>query len=125
MIRVDRNLTAKLAHVANITNTLSGGMSQNTVTTEAFDDHYLVTITAPGVSLDSLKVSVDHNKILVHQMMSFEGVKEFPYLINFMMIPSEVDFEKISADYSDNSLHIVLPFNELADGYYRDIEIDH
>ncbi len=125
IMNIDRNLTAKLGHVANITNTISGGMSMNHLDVQANDDHYLVTVKAPGVSVDSFRVSVDDGRLLVHQMLTVEGDIDFPYLINFMEIPFDVNVELISAEYNEHGLEITLPYNEYADGYHRDIEIEH
>ena len=124
-MRIDKNLTAKLGHVANITNTISGGMTINHMGLLKNEDHYLVHVTAPGVSVDSFRVSVDNGRLLVHQLLNLEGEPAFPYLINYIDIPHGVNLEQISAEYNDHGLEIILPFNEYADGYHRDIEIEH
>ncbi len=124
-MKIDRNLTAKLGHVANITNTIGGGMSMNQLGVKAKDDHYLVSLKAPGVSVDSFKVSVNNGKLLVHQMLNLPGLKSIPFLINFMDIPFDVNVEGISAEYTSSGLEIILPFNEFANGYHRDIRIEY
>ncbi len=120
---IDRNLTAKLAHLASITNTISGGMSMHTFHKQKNEDHYLITVKAPGVDPSSLKVTIDTDKLLVHQILQMGSHGEIPYLLNFFMIPQEVNFSKITAEYADDELHIALPFNELADGFYKEINI--
>ena len=41
-----------------------------------------------------------------------------------IVIPAEVNYRNITAEYNKGLISIKLPFNELADGYHQDIDLE-
>lgn len=116
----------KLAHAANVMNTISGGMSvahKNLAQTEA---GYHLTIDMAGADEHSLKVEIQNQSLFIYQVLTQFGAEEnrkVPVVIEWMPIPTEVDFKNIQASFEGRVLKVFLPFNELASGYRKRIDI--
>ncbi len=123
-MKIDSNLTTKLANIANISNTVGGGMVETNTSLIKNEDHYLVSIKVPGISHEELKVEINDDLVLVFLNIEIEGDEPFNYLLKYFKIPFEVDSEQIWADYEDHYLTIVMPFKELTDGYFRTVKIN-
>ncbi len=122
-MRVNKNFTKTLAQTANILNVLNGGMTMANVYFNRKKDHYLYQIEIPSVDPEQFSVEIDLSNLFIYQKMHFDSELEIPYMIRRLNIPAEVNYKQISAEYGDGRLSIILPFNELAGGYHRDIEI--
>ena len=123
-MKIDADLTTKLAYTANLANTINGGMVETTVSFSKNEDHYLVNVTVPGIDREALKIEINNDLVLVFLQLDNNGEEPFNYLLKYFKIPFEVDAEQIWADYEDQHLHIVMPFKELEDGYWRTVEIN-
>ncbi len=122
-MKTDRMITKMLSQTANIMNVLNGGMSKANITFRKEEHHYLFRLEVPGVSADRYNVEINQDNLFIYQLMSFETDIQIPYLVTRFNIPADVDFDKITAEYEQGRLTIVLPFNELANGYRRGVEI--
>ncbi|MBV6645951.1 MAG: Hsp20/alpha crystallin family protein [Cyclobacteriaceae bacterium] len=122
-MKVDNSTTSSLAQSAYVMNILGGGMSMPNLQFEKHKDHYTYTVQLPGVEPDRYNVEIDHHNLFIYHVMDFDDQLEVPYMIKRIIIPAEVDYKNITADYVDGHLRVTLPFNELADGYHKDIEI--
>ncbi len=123
-MKIDSNLTTKLANIANISNTVGGGMVETNTSLTKNEDHYLVSIKVPGISHEELKIEINNDLVLVFLNVEITGDEPFNYLMKYFKIPFDVDSEQIWADYEDQYLHIVMPFKELTDGYFRTVKIN-
>ena len=115
----------KFAIAANVANTLNGGMTKPKVNFSKERDHYHITLRVAGTGEGSFKVEIINQALYVFLFVgqdqpAFEAIK-FP--IEVLPIPSDVDFHNIRAYFESSTLNIVLPFNELANGYRQQIEI--
>jgi HSP20 family molecular chaperone IbpA len=70
-----------------------------------------------------LDIEVANQNLFVFQKMEFETQMVVPYMLKRLSLPADVDYERISAVYENGQLQVYLPFNELADGYHRHIDI--
>jgi HSP20 family molecular chaperone IbpA len=123
-MRIDRNMTRGLAQSAMVMNTLGGGMSLPVSKVKKTEDQYLYSLSIPGVDADFLSIEINNNNLLIFQNMDFGGVV-IPYMIQRVHIPSDVEFDQISAEYDDGRLLVVMPINELAGGgYHRQVDIE-
>ena len=123
-MKIDSNLTTKLANIANISTTVGGGMVETNTSLIKNEDHYLVSIKVPGISHEELKIEINNDLVLVFLNIEITGDEPFNYLMKYFKIPFEVDTEQIRADYEDHYLNIVMPFKELTDGYFRTVKIN-
>lgn len=123
-MKIDRDLTTKLAYTANLANTINGGMVETKVSFNKSEDHYMVNVDVPGIDSEALKIEINNDLILVFLQLENQSEQPFNYLMKYFKIPYEVDAEQIYADYKAQQLHIVMPFKELKDGYWRSVEIN-
>lgn len=123
-MKADKNITKGLAQSAFVMNVLGGGMSMPKSQLKKLDDHYLLKMNIPGVHPEHLSVEVNDQHLFVFQLMDFQQKVEIPYMVQRLLIPSEVEFDQIKAEYEAGELHVILPYNELAGGYRRHIDIE-
>lgn len=122
-MNVDENITKGLAQSAFVMNVLGGGMSMPNSSFKKFDDHYLLQMDIPGVDSEHLSVEINNQHLFIFQLMNFKQEVEIPYMVQRLLIPAEVEFDQIRAEYEGGKLHVILPYNELAGGYRRHVDI--
>ena len=111
-------------------NTLNGGISKPTVQMLRKQKNYLVTVRMPGVDPNKMRVEVHNDRlflfhdILVEKTELYADINQIPFNIGYVLIPFDVNIREIKAVYEDMELQITLPFNELAGGYDKKINID-
>ena len=103
-------LIKTLAESADIINTINGGMSQANIEKFTLTDHYLITISIPGVDNHSLKLELDRDLLLIFQLMRLEDDVEIPYLISTLQLEENIDKRGVHTDFQGKNLNIVLPF---------------
>ncbi len=126
-MRRESNWAVKFATTANLMNTLSGGVILPSIKLFRNEDHYEVRVNAPSIKSDSFIVEVNNNILAISALIDVGSdpylKKGFKYKIKGFEIPFDVDISKIYANYEDANLSVILPFNELANGYHKDVEI--
>jgi HSP20 family molecular chaperone IbpA len=125
VMKIDRNITRNLSRTADIPNTIHGGMSQATITLKVLNGEWLVSVKTPGVELDNLKLEVADNYLYIHQMMGIEnhGDHKAPFVVGMIPLTRQIDVDGITATFQDGYTLIKLPFDEMLNGYEREIEI--
>ena len=123
-MKVDKNLTYSLAQSAYVMNVLNGGMTMPLMSLDKRKDEYVFNIQLPGIDPDAFSVEIDSHNLFVYHQMHFSEDLKVPYMLQRLVIPAEVNYEKIRAEFNEGSLRIVMPLNELANGYHRDVDID-
>jgi HSP20 family molecular chaperone IbpA len=113
------------AQAANVANTLNGGMAKPRVTFSKEEDHYRISLCVAGTGEGSFKVEIINQSLYIFLFVDIEGVlaEALKYPLEILPIPSDVDFHNIGASYEGNTLHVRMPFNELANGYRQGIDI--
>lgn len=115
----------KFAEAANVANTLGGGMAKPKVTFSKEEDHYHITLRVAGTGEGSFDIEIINQSLYIFLSVGQEALAndtmKFP--IEVLPIPADVDFRNISAYFEGRILNVVMPFNELADGYRKEIEI--
>jgi HSP20 family molecular chaperone IbpA len=114
-----------LTHV-DITNTLAGGVVEPQVTLTQFPEYGQVTLHIPSVQEDRFKIEITNNQLTILYFLDIDSMGKklsVPQVAYSKPIPYFIDVNNISASFEDQSLIVKLPFNECADGYYRNIEI--
>lgn len=115
---------------ADLLNTINGGMSMPTTRMKRQEDHYELEVMAPGFSADDLKIEIHNRHLSVFHYMHYIAPEHTmeqdgaPNIIHLTPIPFDVQLDSIRAVYEGRLLRVIMPFNELAEGYYRSVQID-
>lgn len=122
-MKVDKNLTHSLAQSAAVMNVINGGITMPVMSLKRTSDEYIFNIALAGVDPDDFSVEIDSHNLFIYHQMRFDEELEVPYMLQRLVIPANVNYEKIRAEYDEGKLRVVMPFNELANGYHRDVDI--
>lgn len=126
----DFHISKEILRKVDVMNTLNGGISKPTVHMLRQPANYLVTVRMPGVDPNKMRVEVHNDRLfLFHDIMVentelYSNNNQIPFNIGYVLIPFDVNIKEIKAVYEDRALQITLPFNELAGGYDKKINID-
>lgn len=94
------------------------------------EKRYLVKARIPGVDPGKMRVEVQNDKLFLFHDISVDNTflytekDQIPFNIGYVLIPFDVNIKKIKAQYEDSELLISMPFNELAGGYKKNIDIE-
>jgi len=122
-MKIDKNLTNSLAQSAAVMNGINGGITMPVMSLNRTSDEYIFNIHLAGVNPDDFSVEIDSHNLFVYYQMRFDDDMEVPYMLQRLVIPANVNYEKIRAEFDAGKLRVVMPFNELANGYHRDVDI--
>jgi len=123
----DKEWVREVLSTADIVNTINGGMSEPQAKIVKKPDHYLITAHVPGVDPAHMNVEIVDKKVIVQHNVEFVRDGEalsFPRVVAAFPITPNIDFRNITASSEGDTLHVVLPFNELASGYRRHVDIN-
>jgi len=121
-MKVDKQATKRLAETANIVNSLNGGAIYPTFYTTTEKDHYRLEVSVPTVEPQDLKVEVNGSDLLIYQNVHVNAFT-LPNVLGQIKISADVELENIHAEYQEDLLVVILPFNELTGGFQKDIDI--
>jgi len=120
----DKVLIKNLAATAEVVNTINGGMAAPQISVYKGKIEWTINAKVPGVSPENLKLEVKDNELFIFQMIQNGFSKmEIPYMLIMINLSNRVEYDAITAEYEDGELFIVLPIDELSDGFFREIEI--
>lgn len=120
----DRLLIKNLAHTAELINAINGGMAQPKVQLEKSSQAWMLRMKVPGVSIENITIEVKDGFLFVFQNLSNDhSDMELPYMIEMLNLTSKIDMDSIYAEYVSGEILIHLPFDEMASGFEREIEI--
>lgn len=118
-----KDVTKELADAAGYINLVAGGTSMPNVSWNKTKKGYLLTVSVPGVAPDHFSIDIIDRTLLVFQR--FENYEmPIPNLIHKVDIPFDVEVTGITASRTARKLKIALPFNEMAGGYQRHVDIE-
>ena len=121
-------LISELARMAAVNDVIGGGISAPLVQFMKMKGYYKADIRISGVTAESFRIELENRSIRVFYLLtSGEGINKMKIPVNIYSgpLPFDVDVTKVSANYKDDHLQIILPYNKLAGGYYRDVKITH
>lgn len=121
-MRVDKNVSKRLAETANIINTINGGSIFPTFSTKTEKDHYRLEVSAPTIEPDDLKVEVSGTDLMIYQNVHVNAYM-LPNVLGIIKISADVEVENISAEFEDDLLVVILPFSEMSGGFQKEIDI--
>ncbi|NQZ76581.1 MAG: Hsp20/alpha crystallin family protein [Ekhidna sp.] len=121
-MRVDKEISKRLAETANIVNTINGGTVYPTFHTTTEKDHYRLEVSAPTIQPEDLKVEVNGSELLVYQKIHVNAYT-LPNVLGLIKIAADVELEGISAEFEDDVLVVIMPFSEMTGGFQKEIDI--
>lgn len=121
-MKVDKGITKSLAETANIVNSINGGTVLPTFNKTKEEDHYRLEVSIPSVTAEDIKVEVNGDDLMVYQNIHVNAYT-LPNVIGVVKLSLDVEREGIYAEFEDDLLIVILPFNEKSGGYQRDIKI--
>jgi HSP20 family molecular chaperone IbpA len=120
------NLPQELITGIDVVNTLNGGTSEPWVAREKFPSYLQITVKIPGIGAENIKIEINNNELVIYYFISIRSQNKdlkYPKVVYKKAIPYYVDINNIAATEEDNAMIVHLPFNELANGYHRDISL--
>jgi HSP20 family molecular chaperone IbpA len=120
----DKVLIKNLATTAEIVNTINGGMASPVISVFKGKIEWTINARVPGVSPENLKLEIKDNELFIFQILEngFDGM-EIPYMLTMIHLSNRVELDAITAEYENGELFILLPLDEMSDGFFREIEI--
>ncbi len=121
-----RMISDELLYSIDVLNTLNGGMSEPIVDLQQHENYREIKCAVPGLQEVALQVEIHNNFLSIYYLLSIKSdgkEVQIPRVVYYKPIPYFIDVTKISATVEDRFLHVVLPFNELANGYHKKISI--
>lgn len=111
----------------DIANTLHGGISEPNLSISQHTNYRQIALRVPGIPEDNMHVKINNNQLVIyyeHKMELRGALVSVPYIVYNKPIPYFIDAKRVSAQYQDGILIVQLPYNELANGYHRDVPIE-
>ncbi|MEO9482804.1 MAG: Hsp20/alpha crystallin family protein [Ekhidna sp.] len=121
-MRVDKEISKRLAETVNVVNNINGGSIFPTFIKTTEKDHYRLEVSVPSVAPDDIKVEVNGSDLLIYQNVHVNSYT-LPNVLGMIKISADVELESISAEFDDELLVVILPFSELSGGFRKEIDI--
>ena len=109
----------------DIMNVLNGGRSEQQVKLNQLEDHREIRVKIPGIDAERIQVEVNNDRVSIFYMMDIESTGKtmrLPYSVYNKQQPYYIDLSRVNAAVDGKHLVVKLPFNELANGYYRKVK---
>ncbi len=129
-MKITDSLVKNMVVTADLLNTINGGMSLPSTSMRKLEDYYELDVLAPGLSVDQLKIEIHNQHLSVFHYLNYKSPNHemeeegAPNIIHLQPIPFDVALDEIKAVYEARHLKVIMPFNELSEGYHRSVEID-
>lgn len=110
----------------DVLNTINGGVSEPQMNLVHYEDSREIRIKVPGIDLSDIKVEVHNNNLAIFyfiQIACVDRMIPFPKFVYNRNVPYYVDISRISARIEEEEIVVLLPFNQLANGFHREIRI--
>ena len=126
-MRSKRILSNEIIQSIDIANTFQGGVTEPQLKLSQHPEFRQIQLRIPGVSEKDMHVKINNNQLIVYferRIVSLGSNISIPYIVYNKQIPYFIDEKNIHAQYHDGELIVQLPFNELTNGYQREVPID-
>jgi len=126
-MNMKKNKFLDLLTSVDVLNTLNGGISEAQIAYHQEENGREIRVYIPGVDMKTVQVEVHNNTLSVFYfipVVSDGKPIQMPQLIYNKVVPYFIEIGKISSHSEDRELVVTLPFNKLANGYHRKIQLD-
>jgi hypothetical protein len=117
-------ITDDLLTSIDVINTMNGGVIEPQVKLSEHPEYRQVELRAASIPQDLVKAEVHNNNLTIYYntpVLSNEKVIRMPRVVYNKQIPYFIDSKRIEALFEGDNFIVRLPFNELANGYHRDL----
>jgi HSP20 family molecular chaperone IbpA len=111
----------------DVINTLSGGISQPVISFSKGDTGRQIRVSIPGVIREAMQVEIHNNRLSIYYNIPVQVDGTFiqvPNIVYNKPIPYFIEMPGIKASYEKKELVVKLPYNELANGYDKTIDVE-
>lgn len=111
----------------DVLNTVNGGVSEPQLNLGHFEEYRQIRLKVPGINQEDVHIEIHNNTLSVYyfiNIVSNEKLIQLPRFVYNKSIPYFINISKISALVDDEALVINLPFNDLANGFHKEIKIN-
>ena len=125
-MKTSLNIPKELITHIDVMNTLNGGVTEPALRIHHFVSYREITLRVPGIPQEHIKMEINNNKLTVYYftiLKSQDMEFPFPKVVYDKVIPYFVDIHNITVREENSSMIIHLPYNELANGYKRDLSV--
>lgn len=122
-----KNSFSDMITSVDVLNTLHGGVSEPNVEFRQHDDRNEIHVYVPGINKENILIEIDKNVLTIFYSISIRSgslIIPMPRIVYSKNIPYFINITKISAQTEGDGLVVTMPFNRLANGYYRNIKLD-
>ena len=126
-MRTRKEIPTEILQSINALNTIHGGISEPWINIQQLKDHRQINAKVPGVDVHDIQIEVVNNVLNIFHFFPIKTngqIMQTPRIFYSKQIPYFIDQENIEATVEDNQLKVFLPFNNLAQGYKRKIELN-
>ena len=116
-----------IATTVDLLNTLNGGVTQPYLSYRERPDGREVRIRVPGVSKEMLQVEIHDNLLDVFYHLPMDAAGKKVLLSKEVIkqtLPYFIEITGIHATFEEDELVVNLPYNALANGYNRKVQIE-
>ena len=123
-----KHMTSKiLAQMAGLLSAMNGGIIDTLKKLEKFDSYLKLRIHLPGIKASSIKAEVRDNFLTVQYLLEMSSDKmrtKITNIVHNQELPHFIDVRRLSAHFANGKLDITMPFNEFAEGYNAELDIN-
>jgi hypothetical protein len=115
-----------MTHV-DVMNTLNGGSSEPVVRRQQFASHREIKLRVPGVNRENIKLEINNNKLTAYYFTLLKSQDleiPVPKVLYDKAIPYFVDIKRITLTEQEGWMIVHLPFNEMANGFHKDLDVN-
>lgn len=123
-IEMKKDSYLELLTSVDVMNTLNGGRTEPIVKLSQHQNYREIRVRIPGIKPETIEVEVNDNLVAVYYMMNISSagkLVKLPYSVYNRKQPYFIDVSNIRAQVKNDELIVKLPFNQLANGYYKKI----
>ena len=115
-----------LAQIANLMATLNGGIVGSKKKLLKFQDCLKLEVHLPGIRANAVKAEIKGNRLIVQYLVDVNSSNLRARISNIVYnkpIPYFVDIASLTTKFTKGKLEITMPFNQLGNGYNRQLDI--
>ncbi len=124
-IEMEKNYYLDLLTSVDVLNTLNGGRTEPVVAEKQHTNYREIRVRIPGIAPTGIEVEVNDNVVSIYYVMNIYSAAKLvklPYSVYNRKQPYFVDVSGIKALVEHEELVVKLPFNKLANGYFKKIK---
>lgn len=125
----NKNEVYRILNNANILNTLNGGSVEPQIYVDRTSEEYQVQVTVPGIDKDKIKIEIAEKHLLISHLMEFAlhngKTAVMPHVVAACPLSLDIDHERITAEFHDGAVEVILPLSDFTSGYRREIRISN